>query len=99
MNNKLINILREFIHEEHHHIKYIQRNSSGEIQNVIWDPRWMKNNIICPGKKKIKHHICRKCNCIALHLFGKRGTRNRWCLECDGYSDVPKWYYKVLEPD
>lgn len=91
---ELSDILKEFIIKEHHHIKTIKLNGDGDIQNVIWDPRWINHNIICPGKKKIKHHICRKCNRIALRLLGDIKSSNRICLECGNYNGVPSWYFK-----
>ena len=93
-DNKLTDILNDFIKIESHHIKNISRNENNEITQIEWDPTWIKFRKKCKGKRKIHHHYCIYCCRIALHLFGERKSINRWCLECDNYTEVPSWYYK-----
>ena len=41
-DNKLTDILNDFIKIASHHIKNISRNENNEITQIEWDPTWIK---------------------------------------------------------
>ena len=90
---KLTQILNYILEIEKHHIKKIEKNEMNEITNVTWSPKWINYDMYCEGKRKIKHHQCRICSQLALHLLGERGSHLRWCLKCHSFFEVPSWYF------
>lgn len=94
-DDKLIKTLKEILKTELHHIKHIVTKDD-KIVDVVWSPSWLNYDMQTPGGRLVQHHTCRKCKRVALHLLGVPMTPNRWCLECDGYKNVPLWYYQSL---
>ena len=90
---KLTQILNDILEIEKHHVKKIEKNEMNKITNVTWSPKFICYDMYCEGKRKIKHHECRICRRIVLHLLGDIGSHLRWCLKCNGFFEVPSWYF------
>eukprot|EP00045_Choanoeca_perplexa_P001490 m.19923 g.19923 ORF g.19923 m.19923 type:complete len:320 (-) comp10977_c0_seq1:44-1003(-) len=93
---KLAEGLRDAIRTEWHHIDEIERNSEGEVVNLVWGAAFLNptEKRRAPGGTAVLHHKCRRCKRVALHLLGVPRTPDRYCLACDGHADVPKWYFE-----
>ena len=88
----LIEKIEEMLKIEEHHVIY-----SEDITNVEWCPKFVKPDIHghVRGGKDLRHHICRDCGRLCLHLLGRPGSK-RQCLTCSGKWDekyIPVWYY------
>ena len=81
---------------EKHHTQHVGHRSSGEINDVIWCPRYIRPDIKqhVRGGGSLLHHRCRSCRQLCYHLLGQPGTK-RLCLECSGWKRkyIPEWYF------
>eukprot|EP00050_Salpingoeca_kvevrii_P008259 m.301812 g.301812 ORF g.301812 m.301812 type:complete len:451 (-) comp14934_c0_seq1:136-1488(-) len=86
--------LRDSVRTEWHHIDAIERDDQGVVVNIVWCAQYLNpNSGRANGGKNELHHKCRRCKRIAVHLLGKPMTRDRYCLECDGRTGVPAWFF------
>ena len=88
----LMEKIEEMLEIEDHHVIYFK-----DITNVEWCPKFIKPEIRghARGGKDLRHHKCRDCGRLCLHLLGRPGTK-RQCLKCSGKWDkkyIPLWYY------
>ena len=62
---------------EEHHVIY-----SEDITNVEWCPKFVKPEIHghVRGGKDLRHHRCRDCGRLCLHLLGRPGSKKQ-CLK------------------
>mmetsp|Transcript_33101 Transcript_33101/g.91248 ORF Transcript_33101/g.91248 Transcript_33101/m.91248 type:complete len:97 (+) Transcript_33101:1-291(+) len=81
--------------EAHHILDETRDKQSGTIEHVKWCPRYLRpqSDRRAPGGRQDLHHRCRRCSKLCLHLLGKPGTGNRYCLNCAGRRNVPLWYF------
>ena len=95
--------VNEMISIEWHHIRYVDRSTSGnstsgEVRHVNWCPQYINPDTRghARGGRTLPHHRCRGCRQLCLHLLGRPGTR-RLCLACSGYKTkyIPDWYYHI----
>ena len=88
----LMEEIEKMLKIEDHHVIYFE-----DIANVEWCPKFVKPEIHVHvrGGKDLRHHKCRDCGRLCLHLLGRPGSR-RQCLKCSGKWNekyIPVWYY------
>jgi hypothetical protein len=95
-SSKLRQPLAQAIVTEWHHIDAVELNSEGEVIKIVWGAAYLNPNERrrAPGGTAVLHHKCRRCKRVALNLLGVPRTSDRYCLACDGHTDVPAWYFE-----
>eukprot|EP00927_Polykrikos_kofoidii_P062534 TRINITY_DN57349_c0_g1_i1.p1 TRINITY_DN57349_c0_g1~~TRINITY_DN57349_c0_g1_i1.p1 ORF type:complete len:229 (+),score=9.91 TRINITY_DN57349_c0_g1_i1:83-769(+) len=90
-----VELLRMLATEAHHIMEATRDKPSDAIGYVKWCPRYVQpqGGEPAPGGRQDLHHRCRRCSRLCLHLLGKPGMGNRFCLACAGYSNIPSWYF------
>jgi len=86
------NILAAMVTKEQHHIRYLQRDDNGDVQELDWCPAFSSRRRDSVNERSVSHHKCNCCRLLAMRLVGHGSDAK--CVNCVRKGLVmPDWYF------